>query len=196
MQLLFATNNQGKLSEAQGILPQFKIVSLKEIGCNEDIPETHETIDENSAEKANYLYSHYNVDCFSDDTGLEVAALNNAPGVYSARYAGPQKNNDDNMALLLKNLEGKSNRSAHFRTVISLIINGKMNQFEGILSGTIITEKRGTHGFGYDPIFVPDGYTQTLAELSADEKNKISHRARALHKMAEFLKKSNGILVD
>ncbi|MCQ2973704.1 MAG: non-canonical purine NTP diphosphatase [Bacteroidales bacterium] len=187
MKLLFATNNLGKLSEAKKILPGFEILSLKDINCNCEIPETHETITENAIEKAEFLYKKFQIDCFSDDTGLEVEALNGAPGVYSARYAGPQRDNNDNMNLLIKNLENKQNRNARFHTEIVLIIKGIKYQFEGILEGTIISEKRGTNGFGYDPIFIPKGYNQTLAELPTDEKNKISHRAKALQKMADYL---------
>ncbi len=187
MDLIFATNNAGKLAEAQAIIKNHKVVSLKEIGCYDDIPETHETISENAEEKAMYLWNKYHVNCFSDDTGLEVSALNNAPGVYSARYAGPKKDPNDNMALLLKNLEGAEDRSARFHTEVVLVIDGVPHHFEGYVNGTITLEKRGSEGFGYDPIFQPSGYGVTMAEMSADEKNSISHRAMALQKMADFL---------
>ncbi len=187
MDLIFATNNAGKLAEAQAIIKNHKVVSLKEIGCYDDIPETHETISENAEEKAMYLWNKYHVNCFSDDTGLEVSALNNAPGVYSARYAGPKKDPNDNMALLLKNLEGSEDRSARFHTEVVLVIDGVPHHFEGYVNGAITLEKRGSEGFGYDPIFQPSGYGVTMAEMSADEKNSISHRAMALQKMADFL---------
>jgi len=187
MDLIFATNNAGKLSEAQQIIRNHKVISLREIGCLEDIPETHETISENAEEKAMYLWNKYHVNCFSDDTGLEVEALNNAPGVYSARYAGPKKDPNDNMALLLKNLDGVENRKARFHTEVVLVIDGVPHHFEGYVNGVITKERRGSEGFGYDPIFQPSGSDVTMAEMSAEEKNKISHRAMALHKMADYL---------
>lgn len=188
MDLIFATNNQGKLSEAQGIIKNHKIVSLKEIGCFDDLPETHETIYENAEEKALYLWEKYHRNCFSDDTGLEVDALGGAPGVYSARYAGPQKNPDDNMDLLLSKLSSEDTRKARFHTEVVLVLDGKVYHFEGFVNGEITTEKIGDQGFGYDPIFRPEGFSQTMAQMSAEQKNKISHRGMALEKMAEFLK--------
>lgn len=188
MDLIFATNNQGKLSEAQGIIKNHKIVSLKEIGCFDDLPETHETIYENAEEKALYLWEKYHRNCFSDDTGLEVDALGGAPGVYSARYAGPQKNPDDNMDLLLSKLSSEDTRKARFHTEVVLVLDGKVYHFKGFVNGEITTEKIGDQGFGYDPIFRPEGFSQTMAQMSAEQKNKISHRGMALEKMAEFLK--------
>ncbi|HEV8514323.1 MAG TPA: RdgB/HAM1 family non-canonical purine NTP pyrophosphatase [Cyclobacteriaceae bacterium] len=188
MNLCFATNNEHKLSEVKSILGgKFQIVSLQEIGCVEELAETTGTISGNSAQKAEYVYKNYKVDCFADDSGLEVTALNNAPGVDSAIYAGPQRSHDDNIKLLLKNLEGIENRTAHFITVITLIKSGKQFQFEGVLSGQILNEGRGSGGFGYDPIFVPDGYDKTLAQMTMEEKNRISHRARAVEKLVSFL---------
>jgi len=187
MDLVFATNNAGKLSEAQDIVKNHKIISLKDINCFDDLPETHETIFENAEEKAMYLWDKYHLNCFSDDTGLEVEALNGAPGVYSARYAGQQKNPEDNMRLLLENLKYEDNRKARFHTEVVLILDGKIYHFEGYVNGIITREKRGNLGFGYDPIFQPEGYKITMAEMTADEKNKISHRGMALKKMGKFL---------
>lgn len=188
MNLCFATNNGHKLSEVKSILGgKFQIVSLQDIGCVEELAETTGTITGNSAQKAGYVYKNYKVDCFADDSGLEVVALNNAPGVDSAIYAGPQRSHDDNIKLLLKNLEGIKNRTAHFITVITLILSGKQFQFEGILNGRILYERRGSGGFGYDPIFVPDGFDKTLAQMTMDEKNRISHRAKAIEKLVSFL---------
>lgn len=188
MKLCFATNNINKLREVQAMLgDQFSIVTLEEIGCTEDVPETKETIAENSAQKAEYIWDNYGINCFSDDTGLEVHALSGEPGVYSARYAGPQRNADDNMDLLLSNLAAASDRSAQFKTVITLVIDGAYHQFEGIVSGQIIQEKRGNEGFGYDPIFVPEDYDKTFAEMTMHEKAQLSHRARAFKKLTEFL---------
>jgi XTP/dITP diphosphohydrolase len=189
MTLCFATNNIHKVKEIQALLgTTFNLQSLHDIGCVEELAEDQDTLEGNSLQKAQYVFDHYQVACFADDTGLEVEALNGAPGVYSARYAGAQRNANDNMRLLLKNLQGKDNLNARFRTVITLIMPASTHQFEGILNGTITFEKRGTQGFGYDPIFVPDGYQQTLAELDLTEKNKISHRARAIQKLVLFLK--------
>ncbi|MBT30838.1 MAG: non-canonical purine NTP pyrophosphatase [Thalassobius sp.] len=186
--ICFATNNPHKLREIQEILAdKFQIVSLKEIGCEEDIPETQPTIEGNSEQKAQYVKDHYQIDCFADDTGLEVATLNNEPGVYSARYAGPQRNSEDNVALLLKNLEGKTDRSAQFKTVITLIYKGETTAFEGIVKGVITEKTTGTNGFGYDPVFKPEGYDRTFAELSSEEKNKISHRGLAVAKLVAYL---------
>ena len=192
MQLVFATNNANKLREAQQILTNFEILGLKDAGIHDELPETHETILENSKEKAEYLSNKYHINCFSDDTGLEVEALNGAPGVYSARFAGPQKNNDDNIALLLQKLQGVENRKARFVTYITLIINGKEHIFEGEMRGTILPYRTGNGGFGYDPVFQPEGYTQSVAELSPEAKNQISHRGRSLKKMAEFLWSADG----
>ncbi|MBX2896651.1 MAG: non-canonical purine NTP diphosphatase [Cyclobacteriaceae bacterium] len=191
MTLCFATNNTHKVKEIQALLGNsFNLQSLNDIGCTEELAEDQDTIEGNSLQKAQYVFDHYQVACFADDTGLEVEALKGAPGVYSARYAGTQRNADDNMQLLLKNLQGKDNLSARFRTVITLITPTGTHQFEGILNGTITFDKRGTQGFGYDPVFVPDGYKQTLAEFNLEEKNKISHRARAVEKLVLFLKAS------
>ncbi len=189
MTLCFATNNTHKVKEIQALLGNsFNLQSLNDIGCEEELAEDQDTIEGNSLQKAQYVFDHYQVACFADDTGLEVEALNGEPGVYSARYAGEQRNAEDNMQLLLKNLKDKSNLNARFRTVITLIMQSGTHQFEGILNGTITFDKRGTQGFGYDPVFVPEGYQQTLAELDLTEKNKISHRARAIQKLVLFLK--------
>ena len=201
MKIVFATNNQHKLQEIRDILgSEFEIVSLKDIGCDVDIPETGNTLEENAMQKAQYVYDHYNLSCFADDTGLEVEALNGEPGVHSARYAeGTDHDSEANMAKLLRNLEGKDNRKARFRTVIALIQKQdvcpcgctsikKVNRFEGIVDGSIATEKHGTAGFGYDPIFVPEGYDKSFAEHGESIKNGISHRARAVAKLAEYLK--------
>jgi XTP/dITP diphosphohydrolase len=189
MTLCFATNNTHKINEIQALVDNaHQLLSLSDIGCDEELAEDQATIEGNSHQKAQYVFDHYQIACFADDTGLEVEALNGEPGVYSARYAGPQRNAEDNMQLLLKNLQGKKNLEARFRTVITLITPTGTHQFEGILNGTITFDKRGTQGFGYDPVFVPEGYTQTLAELDLTEKNKISHRARAVQKLVLFLK--------
>ncbi|MBQ3699448.1 MAG: non-canonical purine NTP diphosphatase [Prevotella sp.] len=190
MKIVFATNNQHKLSEIRNILGnRFEVLSLTDIGCQKDIPENGQTLNENALIKAKYVYDTYRINCFSDDTGLEVEALGGAPGVYSARYAGGEGHDSEaNMQKLLHNLENKDNRKARFRTVIALIIDGKVKTFEGIVNGEIIREKRGGEGFGYDPIFQPEGYNQTFAELGVDIKNQISHRAKASQKLAEYLK--------
>lgn len=188
--LVFATNNAHKLEEVRAILGNdFKIASLKEIGCHDDIPETADTLEGNAMQKAQYIKDKFGMDCFADDTGLEVEALNNAPGVFSARYAGPGHDSEANMKKLLHEMEGKENRKARFRTVIALLLDGKEYTFEGIVKGNIIEEKRGDSGFGYDPIFVPEGYDLTFAELGNDIKNNISHRAEAVKKLSAFLKK-------
>ncbi len=188
IEIVFATNNEHKLRELQQILgQQFKLLSLKEIDCFEDIPEESPTIEENSMDKAIYVFEKYGKNCFADDTGLEVEALYGRPGVLSARYAGDEKNMDENIAKVLAELEGKTNWKARFKTVISLIIDGKKHQFEGIVNGKIIKDKRGEGGFGYDPVFVPDGYEITFAEMDAAEKNKISHRGLAVKKLVDFL---------
>ena len=187
--LVVATNNAHKLEEISAILGnEMELLSLKDIHCNADIPETADTLEGNARQKAMYIHENYGMDCFADDTGLEVEALKGAPGVFSARYAGDGHDSDANMQKLLKELEGKENRKAQFRTAICLIMEGKEYLFEGIVKGHIIEEKRGGAGFGYDPIFVPEGYNQTFAELGNDVKNTISHRARAVEKLCTFLK--------
>jgi XTP/dITP diphosphohydrolase len=191
MKLCLATNNAHKVEELQSLLGEkFQLQTLNEIGCFDDIPETTDTFDGNSLQKAMYVWERFKIDCIADDSGLEVDALNGEPGVFSARYAGEHGNHEKNMAKLLQNLEGIENRSAQFRCVITLIINGASNHFEGIIRGKIISEKRGLKGFGYDPIFVPEGYERTFAEMSIEEKNPISHRGLAVAKMIEFLKKA------
>ncbi len=211
MKIVFATNNQHKLSEIRSILgDSIEVLSLNDIGCDVDIPETGTTLEENALQKAQYVYDHYHIDCFADDTGLEVDALNGAPGVYSARYASmasdsgqtcpASHDSEANMTRLLKELGNNNNRKARFRTVIALIHKKdvcpcgctsikEIHKFEGIIEGEIIRERRGGEGFGYDPIFQPDGYDQTFAELGMDIKNHISHRARATQKLADFLLK-------
>ena len=190
MKIVFATNNLNKLTEVRKILGNsFEILSLDDIGCHDDIPEKGQTLEDNALIKAQYVYNKYHVDCFADDTGLECEALGGAPGVFSARYAGGAGHNSEaNMQKLLKDLENNNNRKARFRTIIALIIGGKVQTFQGIVNGEIIHEKRGGEGFGYDPIFRPDGYSQTFAELGSNIKNKISHRARATEKLAAYLK--------
>jgi XTP/dITP diphosphohydrolase len=186
--IVFATNNSHKLEEVRNILGNtYQISSLKDINCVEDIPETADTLEGNALLKARYVSQKYDCDCFTDDTGLEVKALNYAPGVYSARYAGESKDSKANMCKVLKELEGKNDYSARFRTVIALIVQGKEYLFEGIVEGTLIREERGRAGFGYDPIFIPKGYTLTFAELGTDIKNTISHRAKAVNKLKLFL---------
>lgn len=186
--LCFATNNPHKLQEIQAILgDSFELLSLKDINCTEELPETGSTIEANSLEKAQYVYDHYQVDCFADDSGLEVDALNGEPGVDSAHYAGPQRSHADNINLLLQNLGNQTNRNARFKTVITLVQNGEVHQFEGIIDGKILTSKKGTEGFGYDPVFMPEGFDRTFAEMSLDEKGQISHRARAFQKLITFL---------
>ena len=187
--LVVATNNAHKLEEISAILgDEMELLSLKDINCHADIPETANTLEGNARQKAMYIYENYGMDCFADDTGLEVDALNGAPGVFSARYAGDGHDSEANMQKLLKELKGKENRKAQFRTAICLIMEGKEYLFEGIVKGEIIAEKRGGAGFGYDPIFVPEGYEQTFAELGNDIKNTISHRARAVENLCTFLK--------
>ncbi len=197
MKIVFATNNRHKLQEIREILgPDFDIVSLSEIGCHADIPETGDTLEENARNKAEYVISHSHLSCFADDTGLEVEALNGAPGVHSARYAdGTDHDSEANMDKLLRELHGQANRQARFRTVISLILSddnhasgSRQYLFEGEVKGHIDTEKHGTQGFGYDPLFIPEGYDRSFAELGESIKNKISHRARAVSKLAEYLK--------
>jgi XTP/dITP diphosphohydrolase len=189
MQLVFASNNKNKIKEIQQLLPEtIKILSLEEIGCHEEIPETADTIEGNAILKANYVTSNYGYDCFADDTGLEVEALNGAPGVYSARYAGEQKSSEDNMNKILESLSDKTNRNAQFKTVIALNLNNTQTLFKGIAKGQITLEKIGNQGFGYDPIFKPEGHSKTFAELSMDEKSAISHRGKATKLLVNFLK--------
>jgi XTP/dITP diphosphohydrolase len=198
MKIVFATNNQHKLSEVRQILgDSIEVLSLNDIGCHEDIPETGTTLEANAQQKAQYVFDHYHIDCFADDTGLEVDALGGAPGVYSARYAAIgcaatssqpiDHDSEANMTRLLNELGENNNRNARFRTVIALIQQGELHEFEGIVNGQIIRERRGGEGFGYDPIFQPDGYDQTFAELGTEVKNHISHRARATQKLADYL---------
>ena len=188
MQLVFASNNKNKIKEIQQLLPDtIEILSLESIGCHEEIPETANTIEGNAILKANYVTEKYGYNCFADDTGLEVAALNGEPGVYSARYAGEQRDAGDNMDLLLENLLEKTDRTAQFKTVIALNINGKQHLFTGIAKGKITTEKSGNQGFGYDPIFQPEDFEETFAELSLEIKNKISHRGKATQLLIAFL---------
>lgn len=189
-EIVFATNNAHKLEEVVPLLVEkYNILSLNDINCTDEIPETADTLEGNALLKAQFVYNTYGKNCFSDDTGLEVEALNNAPGVYSARYAGEAKSAEANMNKLLVELDGKTKRNARFRTAIALILDGKEYLFEGEIKGHIIEAKRGSNGFGYDPLFIPDGYTATFAELPLSEKNKISHRAKAIHKLITFLEK-------
>ena len=188
MKLVFATNNQHKVHEIQELLDaSIELLSLKDIHCNDEIPENQDTLEGNASEKAFYIYNKYGVNCFADDTGLEIEALNSEPGVYSARYAGEERSAEKNMNLVLDKLSIINNRKARFRTVISLVIEGRETQFEGIVEGQILREKRGITGFGYDPIFQPDEANLSFAEMPLEEKNKISHRARAVHKLVEYL---------
>lgn len=188
MKIIFATGNMHKLEEVQAVLGAgFELVTPAMLGVTEDIPEDRTTLEGNASQKSHYLYDRTGADCFADDTGLEVDALDGAPGVYSARYAGSGKDPQDNMKLLLRNMDGKADRTARFRTVISLILAGEEFLFEGVVNGRIIAAPRGEGGFGYDPVFVPDGYTTTFAEMSAAEKNRISHRGQAVEKLAAFL---------
>ena len=193
MKLVFATNNKHKLDEVRKITAQhnIEVVSLADIHCHDEIPETADTLEGNALQKAQYIQGKFGLDCFADDTGLEVEALDNAPGVYSARYAGPGHDSEANMQKLLQEMEGKTNRKARFRTVIALIIGDKQYCFSGIVNGTITTEKKGENGFGYDPIFIPKGYEQTFAELGDFVKNKISHRAKAVEQLDHFLANLN-----
>lgn len=187
--LVFATNNEHKLIEVQKMLgDKFDVLSLKDINCFEDIPETAATLEGNASIKSKYVYEKYGLNCFADDTGLEVEALSNQPGVYSARYAGEQKSSEDNMTKLLLELNKINNRKARFRTVISLILDGKENLFEGIVEGDILSERHGGEGFGYDPIFQPSGFDLSFAEMDMENKNKISHRGRAVAKLITYLK--------
>lgn len=188
MRICFATNNKNKLKEINRALAgKADIISLQEAGCHEELPETQTTLEGNSLQKAAYVAQHYNVDCFADDTGLEVEALNGEPGVYSARYAGEDCNADDNIDKLLKAMEGEDNRKAQFRTIITLFLNGEQHTFEGSARGYITRQRSGGSGFGYDPVFQPGGYDCTFAEMSMEEKNKISHRGKAVQLLISFL---------
>jgi len=188
MKICFATNNKKKIEEVKAALgSEFQIVSLEEIGCHEELPETGNTLEFNAFQKARYVKENYGVDCFADDTGLEVNALGSEPGVFSGRYAGEPRSDERNMDKLLKNLEGKTDRTAQFRTVIALILDGSEYQFEGIAKGEILSERTGTGGFGYDPIFRPDGFSKSFAELTMEEKNQISHRGKAVKLLIDFL---------
>ncbi len=188
MQLVFATNNLNKLKEVQSLIPQhIKLLSLEDIGCFEDVPETQHTIEGNAIQKAEYIKTHHGYDCFADDTGLEVEALNGEPGAYSARYAGEQRNADDNMDKLLNELKPHTNRQAQFKTVIALHLNGKLETFTGICEGDITVSRQGDNGFGYDPIFKAKGYKKTFAEISMEEKNSIGHRGKAVKQLVDFL---------
>ena len=188
--LIFATNNQHKLEEVSHLIKyNYKILSLKNINCFEEIPETSDTIKGNASQKSHYIFDKFGIDCFADDTGLEIEALNGKPGVYSARYAGIEHDFEKNMNKVLIEMNGIINRKARFKTVISLILNGEERFFEGIINGVILTEKRGQEGFGYDPVFQPNGYDLTFAEMPLEEKNKISHRAIAVRNLVNYLNK-------
>lgn len=188
MKLVFATNNKHKLEEIERLLGgEHEIISLEQIGCRDDIPEDYDTLQDNALQKARYIKEHYGYDCFADDTGLEIEALDNRPGVYSARFAGPEKDSTANMKKVLEEMNGIQNRKARFRTVIALILDGHEYLFEGKVDGNILTEKQGKTGFGYDPIFQPDGYRKSFAEMDMDEKNHISHRGKATLQLCEFL---------
>jgi XTP/dITP diphosphohydrolase len=186
--IIFATNNPHKLTEVRHHLKGlYEVVSLKEMGFTEEIPEPYETLEENALTKSKTIYDKYGLDCFADDTGLEVEALDGAPGVYSARYAGPNCTFDDNVNKMLREMKGKTNRNARFRTVVSLILEGQEHFFEGEVKGAILTARDGEEGFGYDPIFIPDGFEKSFARMSLDEKNSISHRGKAMAKLVAFL---------
>jgi XTP/dITP diphosphohydrolase len=188
MKICFATNNKKKIEEVKAALGEgVEIVSLQEIGCHEELPETGDTLEHNAFQKAQYVKDHYGVDCFADDTGLEVDALEGEPGVYSGRYAGEPRSDERNIDKLLKNLGTLSNRTARFKTVIALLIGDEKYKFEGVAEGKIGTERIGNAGFGYDPVFTPHGYSKTFAELTMDEKNKISHRGKAVRALIQFL---------
>ena len=194
MKLVFATNNQHKLEEISRLLDgKYDIVSLNAIGCHEDIPEDHDTLQGNALQKARYIQEHYGYDCFADDTGLEIEALGNRPGVYSARYAGPAKDSIANMQKVLEEMADTDHRQACFRTVIALILNGEEHLFEGRVDGSILRAPQGEAGFGYDPIFQPEGYTVSFAEMDIDEKNRIGHRGRATQKLYEFLSQHDSL---
>lgn len=188
MKIVFATNNPNKLKEIQSLIPkEIEIISLKEIGCNEDIPETGDTLEANAFQKAHYIKDNFNYDCFADDTGLEIDELNGDPGVYSARYAGPERNANANMNKVLNELKGKKNRKAQFRTAIALILKGEEHLFEGKVEGYISKDKKGNEGFGYDPIFIPENNIRSFAQMSMQEKGAISHRGRAVKKLVTYL---------
>ena len=191
MKLVFATNNRHKLDEVRAIVgDRVEVLSLNDIECHDEIPETADTLQGNALIKARYIHEKFGVDCFADDTGLEVEALDGAPGVYSARYAGKECDSEANMQKLLQNLTGKSNRNAQFRTVIALIIKGEEKLFNGIVKGTITEEKRGDSGFGYDPVFIPEGFSESFAQMSGEMKNSISHRYRATLELSNYLKEN------
>ena len=193
MKLVFATNNRHKLDEVRAIVSdRVEVLSLNDIECHDEIPETADTLQGNALIKARYIYEKYGLDCFADDTGLEVEALGGEPGVYSARYAGEECSSEANIQKLLHNLTGKSNRNAQFRTVIALIINGEEKLFNGIVKGSITEEKRGDSGFGYDPIFIPEGFSESFAQMSSEQKNSISHRYRATEQLSNYLKEYKG----
>ena len=188
MKIIFATNNQNKLLEIKALMPkEIQVISLQEISCGEDIPETGTTLEANAFQKAHYIKKHYGLDCFADDTGLEIEALNGAPGIYSARYAGTDRSAEANIKKVLIELHDKQNRKAQFRTAIALIINGQEHLFEGIVKGQISKIKKGENGFGYDPIFIPENETRTFAQMTLDEKSKISHRGHAFNKLLAHL---------
>lgn len=188
MKIVFATNNPNKLKEIQSLIPkEIEIISLNEIGCNEDIPETGDTLEANAFQKAHYIKDNFNYDCFADDTGLEIDELNGDPGVYSARYAGPERNANANMNKVLNELKGKKNRKAQFRTAIALILKGEEHLFEGKVEGYISKDKQGNEGFGYDPIFIPENDIRSFAQMSMQEKGAISHRGRAVKKLVTYL---------
>lgn len=192
MKLVFATNNMGKLKEVQEIVGNsYELLSLTDIGFTNDIPEPHPTLQENALEKARTIYHRFGLNCFAEDTGLEIEALNGEPGVLTARYAGEQKSSDDNIDLVLQKLQQSTNRKARFRTVFALILNDEEFLFEGIANGTITQQRQGNGGFGYDPVFLPDGYTLTFAQLPAAEKNKISHRGKAMQQLLSFLQQKS-----
>ncbi len=187
--VVIASNNQHKLQEIRSAVgPDLRILSLDDIGCREELPETMDTLEGNSFQKASYVFERFRIPCVADDTGLEVEALNGDPGVRSARYAGEQRNSDDNIDLLLANLKGKSKRKARFRTVFTLLGMGEPRNFVGVVSGVILESRRGNGGFGYDPVFLPDGYSKTMAEMTMDEKNQVSHRGQAVRQLVAFLK--------
>lgn len=188
MKICFATHNENKLIEVKRLLSDFEIIGLNELNQKEELPETGNTLDENSIQKARFIWNKYGVNCFADDTGLEVKAINGSPGVITARYAGNQKDNEANINLLLKNLENHTNRKAQFRTIVTLIIGGNQTVFEGIVKGEITQSLSGKNGFGYDTVFKPEGYDITFAEMSMEEKNKISHRGKAIKKLVSYLK--------
>lgn len=187
MELIFATNNKNKLKEVQAMLHTIKLGTLEDVNCTEDIPETSPTIEGNAIQKINYLTQYYSTDGFADDTGLEIEALNGEPGVYSARYAGEEKSAEANMNLVLKKLKNQSNKKARFVTVIALNLNREQYLFKGICTGKIVSEKKGKKGFGYDPIFIPDGFDKTFAEMTQEEKASVSHRGKAVRKLIHFL---------